>query len=66
MVLGGAAPGYSSGQALAALEQVADEILARAGMRSIKAVLKNTRLAGSPNGFRIRIIDGISGAGRIV
>jgi len=31
MVLGGAAPGYSSGQALAALEQVADEILAPRG-----------------------------------
>ncbi|MEQ1815175.1 MAG: multidrug efflux RND transporter permease subunit [Nitrosomonas sp.] len=31
MVLGGAAPGYSSGQALAALEQVADEILTPRG-----------------------------------
>ena len=31
LVLGGAAPGYSSGQALDALEQVADEILAPRG-----------------------------------
>jgi len=31
LVLGGAAPGYSSGQALDALEQVADEILAPKG-----------------------------------
>ena len=31
IVLGGAAPGYSSGQALAALEQVADEILTPRG-----------------------------------
>ncbi|KIO50207.1 multidrug efflux RND transporter permease subunit [Nitrosospira sp. NpAV] len=31
LVLGGAAPGYSSGQALAALEQVADEVLTPRG-----------------------------------
>ena len=31
LVLGGAAPGYSSGQALDALEQVADEILTPKG-----------------------------------
>lgn len=31
LVLGGAAPGYSSGQALQALEQVADEVLAPKG-----------------------------------
>ena len=69
LVLGGAAPGYSSGQALDALEQVANEILIPRGYAIDWSGISFQEQQGwrtIHRGVCLRSAHGLSGAGRVV
>ena len=69
LVLGSAAPGYSSGQALDALERAAQEVLVPEGFDiDWSGISYQERKVGAPVrlGVWIRTAHGVSGAGRAI